>query len=159
MLTLFALIIIASCSKNKDKEDEGVLINCGCSGNHASYWELKFISGGMMPTVTYPAGNGNILKFTSRTYEKYNDTTLVEKGTHRLVADGSVKENVCLEITPGRYRHRIIFNNDVAAQKTFINITDTTLSYISGCFALDGGVERTYRRIKKPANIKDKEIE
>jgi hypothetical protein len=58
-----------------------------------------------------------------------------------------VKENVCLEYPPGRYTHRIIYDNDTAAKKEFIEFSNNTMSIVSGCYAFDAGSTREYEKI------------
>src|SRR5450432_3099213 len=96
-------------------------------------WELVSASGSI-PVITYPAGNGNIFEFTDSTYKKYINGSLAKRGYYKIVQDGSVIAEVGLVIPAGQYTNRIIFDNDTASNKMFIEIANNKLIFISGYF-------------------------
>jgi hypothetical protein len=111
-------------------------------------WELKQEQGGMMPSIEYSQGNGNILKFSTYTYEKYTNNNLVRSGQYILIEDTSVGAEVGLVIPPGQFTHRIVYDNDFTAPKTFVQISNNKLSTLSGYFPLDGGSNVIYQKIE-----------
>ena len=108
-------------------------------------WELVRISGSR-PIINYPAGNGNVLKFTNSTYEAFENGSLEKRGTYTIVEDNTVETNVCLDLPDDQFRDRIIYDNDNRATKSFLQISNDTLSFISGCFAVDAGSRTEYVR-------------
>src|SRR5436305_11925461 len=112
-------------------------------------WELRQAQTGMIPTKNYSAGNGNILKFTKTDYEVYSNGQLTKKGHYTITSDASVEDNVCLIIESGKYTTRIIYDSDYMARKEFFQISNSRLSFLSGCFALDGGSFTEYEKIEE----------
>lgn len=134
---IVTLALITSCKKDKGP-DTATLIGT---------WELSQAQNGMIPTITYPSGNGNILKFTSTTYENYNNHILVKSGTYTIVVDTTVKETVGLELPAGQYTTRIIFDDNFTAPKIFLQIAGNNLYFLSGYFPTDGGSGTSYIKI------------
>jgi hypothetical protein len=131
-------LILSACNK-KDQRNAGTTIT--------GTWELAIEQAGMIPARSYPSGNGNLLKFNDFTYQLYTDGVLTGSGTYIIINDKTVEQEVCL-VEPGdRFSNRIIYDNDTNARKLFIQISGDTLSFLSGCFALDAGLYRAY--IKK----------
>ncbi|TKK66653.1 hypothetical protein FC093_16590 [Ilyomonas limi] len=111
-------------------------------------WELRQAQNGMIPTVTYPAGNGNTFKFSDSTYEKYSSGSLIASGHYILIRDTSVETEVGLLIPPGQFTNRIIFDSDFTSRKTFIDVSNNKLTFLSGYFPLDSGSNILYKRIE-----------
>lgn len=111
-------------------------------------WELKQTSG--MLTTNYPPGSGNVLQFTASAFKRYTNGRLAQSGTYKIVADNTVSTSTCLVVTDGQYKNRIVFSND-RHRKVFMQLSDTTLLLLSGCFAYDAGTSSTYTRIENPA--------
>jgi hypothetical protein len=109
-------------------------------------WELNQNQSGMTPGTTFSKGNGNVLKFTSSTYEIYKDNVLFKSGAYTLIPDTSVETNVCLVLSNKEYKSRIVFDGKDDPRKTFIKISNNELSLVSGCFALDAGSISIYNR-------------
>ena len=142
--TLFLCVLLTSvCSCNKDKKLKKSFI----SGSIVGTWELAAAQAGMIPTVTYPPGNGNLLKFTDESYQVLKNGQLAKSGNYTIAGDTTVEANVCLVVEKGSFKNRIIYDNDYNANKVFVEVKNDTLSIISGCFALDGG--SLYKYIKK----------
>src|SRR4030095_1738871 len=105
-------------------------------------------SGGMMPGVTdYPPANGNILKFTEDTYTITKNGHAVKSGKYVLVEDTTVEESVCLVMPKDEYIYRIVYDDDFAATKVFIEISGKRLKFVSGCYALDAGHKEEYESL------------
>jgi hypothetical protein len=111
-------------------------------------WELRQAQTGMIPTINYSAGNGNILKFTKTDYEIYSNDQLTKKGRYTITSDASVEDNVCLTIKAGEYTTRIIYDSD-DVRKEFFQISNNRLSFLSGCFALDAGYYTEYEKTEE----------
>ena len=99
-----------------------------------------------MPSVNYPSGNGNILKFTDTTYQVYLNGQLKQSGHYLIISDTTVNLNTCGERTASQFPNRIIYDNDSISDKKFIQISNNVLSIVSGCFTLDYGVLMKYER-------------
>jgi hypothetical protein len=111
-------------------------------------WELRQAQNGMIPTIDYSPGNGNILIFSESGYEKYTNGNLIKSGPYTLVRDVSVEAVVGLVIPSGQFTNRIIFDTDFASSKTFIEVSNDKLTLLSGFFPLDGGSNVSYQRIE-----------
>lgn len=111
-------------------------------------WELRHTSSAMNPeTGRFRAGNGNILKFGISNYEKYEAGQLVKKGDYAIVPDPTVESSVCLLFPVGQFTNRIVYDNDNAAQKQFIEIDKNRLIIVSGCYSIDAGYRLEYEKI------------
>jgi hypothetical protein len=135
-------IFLGSCKKDISKVDN---IN---SNSIVGIWELRQAQNGMIPTIEYSPGNGDILKFSDSTYENYTNGNLIKSGHYILIRDTSVEAEVGLVIPTGRFTNRIIFNSDFASRKTFIEVSNNKLTLLSGFFPLDGGSNQLYEKIK-----------
>jgi hypothetical protein len=111
-------------------------------------WELRQTQNGMIPTIDYSPGNGNILIFSESGYEKYTNGNLIKSGHYALVRDVSAEAVVGLVIPSGQFTNRIIFDTDLASSKTFIEVSNNRLTLLSGFFPLDGGSNVSYERIE-----------
>jgi hypothetical protein len=111
-------------------------------------WELRQAQNGMIPTIDYSPGNGNILIFSESGYEKYTNGNLIKSGHYTLVRDVSAEAVVGLVIPSGQFTNRIIFDTDFASSKTFIEVSNNRLTLLSGFFPLDSGSNTSYERIE-----------
>lgn len=135
------LVFFDSCKKDeaaKDITDYTSIIGA---------WELRQAQNGMIPTIDYSSGNGNILKFSNSTYEKYTNNNLIKSGYYVIIEDTSVVAEVGLVIPSGQFNHRIVYDNDFASRKTFIQVSNDKLTFLSGFFPLDGGSNVLYQKI------------
>lgn len=55
-------------------------------------------------------------------------------------------KSTCLAIGAGTFTQRMIFDGD-QTKKVFFNIADEEVTFVSGCFAIDAGVKRVYKRV------------
>lgn len=132
------------------------LSGCQKDSNHTAFgdtsiigsWELRQAQGGMIPGIEYSPGNGNVLKYFNSTYEKYTNNNLVKSGHYIIIEDNSVETEVGLVIPSGQFGHRIVYDNDFSSPKTFIQISNNTLTFLSGYFPLDGGSNISYQKIE-----------
>ena len=142
-ILIIALIILNSCKKSSS-----TISNTSIVGN----WELRQ-SYGDIGTVNYPAGNNSTFKFASSTYF-ISDTThsFIFHGSHpqtgfyKIINDNSAAASTGILISAGQFTNRIIFDNDTASEKIFIQITNNTLEFLSGPFPVDGGYKLTYQK-------------
>lgn len=111
-------------------------------------WELRLEQASMMPTQSYPAGNGNRIQFSqAKEYTFISNGQVVKSGKFDLAHDTTVAANTCLEL-PGRDFNRIVYDNNYAATKVFFKLTGgTKLTLISGCFAYDAGTVSVYEKL------------
>ncbi len=111
----------------------------------AGTWELRQAQNGMTPIINYSSGNGNILQFTDSTYKRYKDGNLTITGYYIIIRDNSVTTETGLAISPGQFISRIIFDGDVTSHKTFFEISNSNLTFLSGFFPVDGGSSIVYQ--------------
>ncbi|MEJ7675411.1 MAG: hypothetical protein WKF59_22555 [Chitinophagaceae bacterium] len=136
------IIFFESCKNDIPKSD----IN---NSSIISTWELKRTQGGMSPVKDYPSGNGTILKFSDSLYERHENGSLIKSGHYKLIRDTSVEAEVGLVIPTWQFTNRIVYDNDAASHKTFIEVSNNELTFLSGFFPSDGGSEVSYERIIK----------
>ena len=141
----FLLIIMQSCTKENQKN---ILKNKPTETGITGEWELRNTSAAMLPgQVDYAPGNGNIIKFTSTGYEMYENGSLVRSGLYNVVPDTGVTESVCLVFSAGQFEERIVYDGTDAEPKIFFQITGNRLTFVSGCYALDGGHRSEYEKL------------
>ncbi len=99
---------------------------------------------GMVASINYDAGNGNILLFTEKTYKIFENNQLIKSGSYTIVQDTSVKESTCLELHVDKFKKRMLYDSEES--KLFIQIENNKLTTISGCFALNAGSYKGYLR-------------
>ncbi|MEI9908923.1 MAG: hypothetical protein WDO71_04200 [Bacteroidota bacterium] len=128
------LLFIISCKK------ETRVVSISIEGS----WELRQTNG--MLSITYPPGNGHIIKFNSGNYERSLNGQITQSGRYRIVQDTTVSSATCLVIPAGQYTHRIIYDNNMASEKVFIEFSANKLTFLSGCFAYDAGSFADYAR-------------
>jgi hypothetical protein len=76
-LVVMACAVMTMCSFTACKKSNSQLFIVGT-------WELIQRSGGFAPTIAFPPGNGNQLKFTGSTYQQFTNGQLTKSGTYRL---------------------------------------------------------------------------
>jgi hypothetical protein len=140
-LIVFAISALVACKKDKTGDD--------LTKDLIGGWELVSTQASIAPMVMHPSGEGNILTFSDNEYHLYEKQQLVKEGTYTVVIDTTHSDNVCLASPGGEFSRRIIFDNDESLPKTFFQITDHKLITRSGCFAVDGGVEKEYNRLHR----------
>jgi hypothetical protein len=139
LLHTFIAFFIFGCAKNKTEITVKDLI--------LGTWELQQQQGGMMPSVNYPTGNGNLLKFTASGYQRFANGQLVQRGMYKLERDASVETEVCLVVPDGEFQNRIVYSND-PSRKVFVQVSNNKLQLLSGCFAYDAGTAETYVQLQ-----------
>ena len=136
------MITVLACCKNdsieKNKEENTIV----------GTWELRQAQTGMMPTVNYNPGNGNILKYTDVNYEMFTNGVLTKSGTFVLVNDTTAQATVGIVVTAGQFTDRIVYDNDLTAPKKFLQVVNNKLTFLSGYFPLDYGSKTIYERIQ-----------
>src|SRR5687767_6233588 len=121
-ICLVAIVVLSgSCKKDAGK------IDTGNTDLIVGTWELRQAQNGMIPTIDYPSGNGNIFKFSDSGYEKYTNGNLIKSGKYGLIIDSSVETEVGLVIPHGQFTRRIIFDGDLTARKTFIEVSNNKM--------------------------------
>ena len=133
------VVILAGCIKSR---------HGGCfepnSKGIEGLWELR--KANSMLVSDYPPGNGRTIRFSGNKYEKRENGQVIQSGEFSIVSDATASESTCMNIASGQFTNRIIYDNAINAQKVFIQLTGDQLIFMSGCFALDGGVALTYVR-------------
>jgi hypothetical protein len=125
VLTICILLVsVWSCKKNNNDTPTSL------KGD----WELRQVSG--MATINYQPGNGNILTFSDTTYKMYKNGVLSKSGIYKVIKDLTFNS---LIVPAGEYTNRIIYDGNTAATKIFFQLSDNTVTFISGSFAADGG--------------------
>ncbi len=136
LLVLGSVITMAFLGCSKDKSNTGSL---------EGQWELRRASG--MITLSYAPGEGQTIKFKGNNYEVRNkDGQVIENGVYSVLKDAGVSEATCLVIPQDTYKERIEFSADNSGRKTYLQQSSDSLTFISGCFALDGGSREEYVR-------------
>jgi hypothetical protein len=149
-LVCAAMLVICSpaCQKDDPPEEpqiDPVIVSSVLDGT----WELReSLAAGQVNIFTYAPGTGETLKFVSGKYEKYEKGVLAKKGSYTITADTTVSDNVCLVLPAGSYPNRITYDNNLTKPKSFFEIKDGRLIFISGCYAFDAGRTETYARLK-----------
>lgn len=100
--------LFLSCKKDRDQFP-------AISGS----WELRTVYNGQGGAINYPPGNGNLLKFTSTTYQEYSNGTLEKSGTYQLMKYNS-------RVMAG-VRDRIVYDNDLDAPPVVISLSNDSL--------------------------------
>ena len=133
-------IFFLACKKDNINDKVGV------STSIAGTWELEQAQAGMFPTINYPPGNGDILKYSNSDYQVISNNQLIKSGVYTIVEDASVESEVCMELPTDEYRNRIIYDNDYT-YKVFIQVSNNKLIFLAGCFAFDAGSCKKYTRV------------
>ena len=143
LVSLVVIMIGLGCEKSESNKPP-------FSDSLVGSWELRHASAAMNPQVsTPPPRNGNILKFTSTGYERYEAHQLVKTGQYEVIQDPTVESSVCLLFPVGQFTNRIEYDNNSIAEKQFIHLFGTKLVIVAGCYALDGGYRREYEKISE----------
>ncbi|HEV7329953.1 MAG TPA: hypothetical protein VGN63_02840 [Flavisolibacter sp.] len=137
----FVLVIVVACNRKVNSE------NKTSAAALIGTWELREDQSGMIPTRQHPEGNGDRYRFTATTYERYQNGALEKSGVYRVELDSTVQKEVGLQLPPGEFTHRIVFEDDPSAPKTFFQLNGDKLVLLSGYFPTDGGSRYTYQRI------------
>lgn len=133
---LFSLVFISlftSCEKSEEAP-------ASLSGT----WRLVEARG-MFVIRDFPPDRVETITFEGNTYQLKIGENITE-GDFTTADDPTVAKEVCLEMPPGRYTRTIRFSKRSSDQKIFYEFDGDTLKMISGCFALDGGSEKIYKR-------------
>ena len=110
VLCSLLIILLFSCNK------EIITTEMKLTGS----WELRKEYGGFPNnTTTYSNGNGNILKFTTKTCSRYENGQLVETRTYELIRDTSLNKTM----------YRIVYDGNFSYLKTLIRLQGNTISF------------------------------
>ncbi|MES2327953.1 MAG: hypothetical protein V4539_00030 [Bacteroidota bacterium] len=145
-MAIFTLCLFSCKKDDAVTEVEPITINSAADLN--GKWELRFIAGNIAGGKTFAPGNGNLFIFNNGQYESYKNGQLTIKGVFTIMSDTTVAESVCLNIKPGAYANRIVYDGNLTKPKSFFEIRGGKLEFISGCFAGDAGHSETYENIK-----------
>jgi hypothetical protein len=98
-----------------------------CKKDHEQYtvisgsWELRAAYNGQGGVINYPAGNGNLLKFTPDTYQKYSNGAIQQSGTYKIIKHNSQ--------VLGGTRDRIVYDNDMDSPAIIISLSHDSLMF------------------------------
>jgi hypothetical protein len=139
------IVVLTSCKKQQSNADN--------SSSPVGTWELRQGQWGMQPTMSFSAGNGNLLVFSDSLYALYKNGSRVKSGHYILIKDSTVQEETGLVISAGQFTRRIVYDNDYSAHKIFIEVSHNQLNILSGFFPYDGGSSEAYARISTDTTI------
>jgi hypothetical protein len=74
-----------------------------------------------MPARQLPQGSGDFFTFTKTGFEQVSNGMQSNSGAYLVVPDLTAFETVGLQLSPGQFTHRIVFNRDTA-DKTFMDV-------------------------------------
>ncbi|HMG68618.1 MAG TPA: hypothetical protein VK588_13060, partial [Chitinophagaceae bacterium] len=131
-----ASILIVGFSCKKENTSNSLTIQ--------GVWEERVASGSF--TTTFPPGNDHIITFTTDHYEISSGGQVTKSGSFQVLRDPSAATETCLDIQQGQYVNRIIYDGNTSAKKIFLEISNDKLTFLSGCFAYDGGTSEEYAR-------------
>jgi len=134
VVTIVSVIFLTSCKKE----------NSNISTSIKGTWELIKIESDRI--INYQPGNGNKLVFTDSSYEVYLNNQRVKNGSYTLIKDPLAEKEVCLVVPANQFTERIVYDNGYNAQKIFVQISNNTLTLLTGCFAIDAGSKSIYVR-------------
>jgi hypothetical protein len=138
LCTAVIITVSGSCKKSNSGDDTAKSL--------LGTWELSSSQASIIPTVNYPPGNGNLLKFTGSGYQSYTNGQLVKSGTYAVVADSTAETSTGALIPAGQFTHRIVYDGDNSGNKVFFQVTGSELRLVSGYFPVDGGSSRIYAK-------------
>jgi len=134
LLFAYVCIVLSCCKDNK------VGIN---SHSLVGIWEMRVAGGGWVPYVTFPTGNGHIIKFTSSAFEYDSVGKVISSGTYRIVKDHPTAVYGTTD--------RIIYDNNTNDSRSYISLSGDSLRFMIDAY--DAG-STTYVRISKdPGSI------
>jgi len=122
-VSLFFICAVVSCKKESD--DSRII----------GEWEIRSYAGGLLPSAQFPAGNGQVLKFTATDYVQIKDGQILKSGTYKIIEE---------KFWEGNYR--IIFDEDLQALPTYLKISDNKLTIFTGAPVSLDGLETIYVR-------------
>lgn len=116
VMLLFSLI---SCKKKSEES------------NLNGSWELRYIAGIQIAGTdpNFKAGNGNIIKFSDHTFEKYENNKMIDSGTFSIQKEEAPVNNY-------KSNYSIVFNNNT--DKVYLNLSGKKLIVFMGSIAADG---------------------
>lgn len=105
--TAFLILVAATISCKKGSKDYN---------NLASKWEIRQAVGGLMGTINYQPGNGNILEFKSdNSFASYVKDSIVWSGSYNLKS------------TSEKDQYRVTFHSNMGDQSRNISLKNDTL--------------------------------
>ncbi|WP_336516970.1 hypothetical protein [Pollutibacter soli] len=131
--------LVSGCSKEKRNLKKA-------DASLKGVWELRLVSGTMLPPQPYAAGNENRLEFDGSRFKKYENGTPVKSGTYNIVHEPNAQDVICMMVDPGTFDEKIVFNPESDLRPMLIEIDGDKLAVLTGCFAIDGGARYDYVR-------------
>lgn len=149
LIVCILAISLPACQKDDPPvEPEAQPVTAPVSTDINGNWELRSTYVSWTGQHNYTPGNGTRFSFNNGRYEYFEKGQFVRKGFYTIEGDTTVVQNVCLVLKPGAYPNRIIYDSGYTKPKSFFEIKDGQLSFISGCYAVDAGHSETYAPIK-----------
>lgn len=130
------VFLLAGCKKDQGEKN--------VRNSLVGQWELRHARAQF--TADYTSGNGNLLKFTTNTYERFRNGQLEKAGIYKISSEESPKDFACLVQPRGAYKYRIIYDNDDSTWTTYLRVSGDNLQLITGCFANDSGAIHDYEK-------------
>jgi hypothetical protein len=99
-----------------------------------------------MPAGQLPPGSGDFFTFTKTGFEQVSNGIQSNSGAYLVVPDSTAFKTLGLQLPPGQFTHRIVFNRDTT-NKTIMDGGDT-LILLAGFFPVDAGAKQLYIKTK-----------
>ncbi len=138
-----AVILAAGCQKKSD--------SIGNNNSLIGKWEISQTSG-FSGVKDYPTGNNNILVFLDG--ENYKADSLIsgfltgksnQSGKYDTRQADSATNYLGLNVNPGEFTHRIIWDNDSNARRMYYQINNNELILLAGNFINDSGTKIVFK--------------
>jgi hypothetical protein len=138
-LAVALLLSMGGCKKNKNNPASGLT---GLTGT----WRIQLVQGGMSTARTFSPTNDSLLIFTDKNFTFTAHGQVLRSGTYSVLNDDSFN---ALVVPAGQFKRRIVYSDDSFAntRKIFFQVSGDQLTFLSGDFALDSGVEEVYGRL------------
>jgi hypothetical protein len=139
LLSILVLLATLGCTKSSVQR----VSETGLIGK----WEIRARQAGMIIGSTFPAGNGHTLEFTDNTFTEMDSGRVIHTGSYTIQRESTVDNQTCTGAGIDSIMNRIIYDPATSDMKTFLVVSGDTLSFYSGCFAVDSGVFVRFERI------------
>jgi hypothetical protein len=110
LVFILSSVLFFSCKKDRDQFP---LIT--------GSWELRTSYNGQGGVLNYPAGNDNLLQFTSTNYQRYSNGVIQQSGSYKIIKHNSQ--------VMGGVRDRIVYDNDMDAPAIIISLSHDSLMF------------------------------
>lgn len=138
----FCILFLLFCAAGCKKSDTAIAVD-----SIQGKWEIRAIQAGMTPTLIYEAGNGHYLLFEGNNYKEIKSGATILTGTYTVRKESTSIEG-CPNSSPQPVMTKMIWSPSVGGREPFFYFDGNRLKFISGCFALDGGIFSEWEKVK-----------